>query len=215
MTTSVKLILPTERQATCEGSPILLPASKELLGSLTLQPSDGPHDIREYDHPHYVEASFDFQLEDRQFRYTGLITQRDLWARNGTRVTMNQSEFRDDIGQIDGMMDDREDWFYVLPDGRTHSNRLKYTGCNFGVMVQPTALLVRCQYYDQNPDVTGMVTIYYTRPLEELLLLKDTKFFYDANGVLEDFSLRDGETITLRALRANKSVQATGEDARA
>ncbi|MCG3148617.1 MAG: hypothetical protein PCFJNLEI_02062 [Verrucomicrobiae bacterium] len=215
MTASVKLILPIERQAACEGQTILIPAGNELHGKLTLQPSDGPHGIREYEHPHYVQASFEFELEGQRFQYNGLITQWDLWARNGTQVDTSRSDFRDDIGQIDGMMDDRDDWFYVLPDGRTHSNRLKYTSCNFRVMLQPTSLLVRCQYYDQNPDVTGMVTIYYTRPLEDLLLLKDTKFSYDANGALEDFSLRDGATITLQALRASKSVQAAGEDARA
>ena len=64
-------------------------------------------------------------------------------------------------------------------------------------MVTPLSLRVRCQYYDQNPDVAGMVTIYYSRPFEELLLLKDTKIYLDERGQVEDFHLHGGESIKL------------------
>ena len=42
-----------------------------------------------------------------------------------------------------------------------------------------------------------MVTILYSRPLEELLLLRDTKVFLDSEGNPEDFDLHGGDTITL------------------
>ena len=198
MKTPVTITLTEERHAVCGGDATSLPAGVTFVGDLTLTPSDGPLGIREYDHPHFLVATLDFTLVGLALRYTGFISQWDLWAPTGTQVQIECPGFEDQTGQIDGMMDDRDDWSYVLPDGTTHANRLKYTSCKFWVMPQASSLLVRCEYYDQNPDITRMVTIFYTRSLEDLLLLKDTKVFHDADGNPEDFDLHGGDTITLK-----------------
>jgi hypothetical protein len=164
-----------------------------------LEPFGCPLGIPEYDHPSFIAATFDFPFKGRSLRYTGFIWQWDLWAPTGTHVQTERSDFVDEIGQLDGMMDARKDWSYVLPDGRTHTNRLKYTSCHFWIMAEPSSLLVRCEYYDQNPDIAGMVTIFYCRPLAELLLLKDTKVSHDSAGNPEDFDLHGGDTITLES----------------
>ena len=198
MKTQVSITLPNELSASFGGYPVVLDAGTVLAGDLTLELSDGPLGIREYEHPHFVLATFDFSVDGRDLRSTGFISQWDLWAPTGTQVRTECPDFRAHIGQLDGMMDDRDDWAYVLPDGTTHANRLKYTACKFWVMAQPSSLLVRCEYYDQNPDIAGMVTIYYTRPLKELLLLKDTKVYRDSDGNPEDFALHGGKTVTLK-----------------
>jgi hypothetical protein len=198
MKTLVTITLPVERHAVCGGDANSLPAGVPLVGDLTLTPSDGPLGIREFDHPHFIAATFDFAAAGRNMRYTGFISQWDLWAPTGTHVQTACPEFEDQTGQLDGMMDGRDDWSYVLPDGTTHANRLKYTSCRFWVMPKPSSVLVRCDYYDQNPDIADMVTIFYSRPLEELLLLKDTKVFHDSDGNPEDFDLHCGDTITLK-----------------
>jgi hypothetical protein len=205
MKNPVTVKLPDERRVTCNGEALCLPAGTVLAGELVLEPSDGPWGIREYEQPHYLTATFDFAFESRYLRYSGLVTQWNLWAPTGTQVETERGEFVDQVGRIDGMMDDREDWSYVLPDGRTHRNRLKYTSCHFWVMAKPTSLLVKCQYYEQNPDLAGMVTIFYSRYLEELLLLRDTRVFYDSRGKAEDFNIHGGDTITLK-LRGEPSA---------
>lgn len=196
----VTFILPEEREATCGEKSILLSGGIEVSGTLTLKAADGPLGVREYDHPSFLSADLVFGFDGQTYRYTGLVSQWDLWAPNGTRVVKAKPDFRDEAGQLDGMMDGRDDWHYVLPDGSTHANRLKYTSCQFWLAVQSSSLDVKCRYYDQNSDIADYVTIFYTRPLAELLLLRDTRVFHDAEGIPEDFSLHDGETITLEKL---------------
>jgi hypothetical protein len=198
MEKEVIITLSDDRCATCDGAVVRLPAGTALSGHLTLEPSTGPLGIPEYDHPSYIAATFDFQLDGRNLRHTGFISQWELWAPTGTQVLTYRDDFVDELSQLDGMMDTRDDWSYVLPDGTTHTNRLKYTSCKFWIMTQTSSLAVRCEYYDQNPHITGMVTIFYTRPLEKLLLLKDTKLLYDSSGNPEDFHLHGGDTITLK-----------------
>lgn len=196
----VTFTIPEERKATCGDEGMLLPGGTKVAGTLTLEASDGPLGIREYDHPSFLSADVVFKIDAQTYRYRGLISQWDLWAPNGTPVVKEKVDFRDETGQLDGMMDGRDDWHYVLPDGSTHANRLKYTSCQFWGAVQSSSLDVKCRYYDQNPDITDYVTIFYTRPLAELLLLRDTRVFLDAQGNPEDFSLHDGEVITLEKL---------------
>ena len=196
----VCFILPDERVAICDRKVISLPAGSEITGALTLRPSDGPLGIREHEHPSFILATFDFSVGGRNLRYTGFISQWDLWAPSGTEVQTECPQFEDQTDQLDGMMDGRDDWSYVLPDGTTHTNRLKYTSCKFWVMTQPSSLLVRCQYYDQNPDIADTVKIFYARPLDELLLFKETKVFHDVDGNPEDFDLHGGDTIILQKL---------------
>lgn len=199
MTTStVSLLLPHDRHARCGNDEIILPAATELSGQLSLEPSDGPFGIREYEHPSYVATTFEFA--GRSFRNRGLLSAFHLWAPNGTPVQLEAPDYQEQLGPIEGMMDDREDWWYLLPDGTKHTNRLKYTSCQFGIMLQPSSLLVRCRYYDQNPDIASYLTIFYSRNLADLLLLKDTRLCLDASGNLEDFILNGGETITLEHL---------------
>jgi hypothetical protein len=197
MKNPVTVKLPDERRGTFNGESLCFPAGTELAGELALEPSDGPWGIREYEQPHYLTATFDFTFDGRYLRYSGFVTQWNLWAPTGTQVQTGRAGFVDQAGRIDGMMDDREEWSYVLPDGRTHRNRLKYMSCHFWIMAEPTSLLVKCQYYDQNPGIAGMVTIFYSRPLEELLLLRDTRVLYDSRGKPEDFDIHGGDTITL------------------
>jgi hypothetical protein len=197
MEKEVTIILPDDRHTTCNGASITLPAGTASSGRLKLEPSHGPLGRPEYDHPSFIKTTFDFSFEGRNLRNTGFIGQWELWAPDGTHVQTERSDFIDEIGQLDGMMDARRDWSYVLPDGRTHTNRLKYTSCCFWIMTQPSSLLVRCQYYDQNPDITGMVTIFYSRPLADLLLLKDMRISYDSAGNPEDFNRYNEDTITL------------------
>lgn len=195
----VTFTLPDEREAYCGEQIILLPQGAEVTGVLELRPSNGPLGIHDSENP-FLSAELVFTWNGQKYLYSGFISQWDLWAPNGTRVATEQPEFRDDIGQLDGMMDGREDWGYVLPDGSTHANRLKYTSCQFWVMVQQASLAVKCRYYDQNSEIANYVTIFYTRHLAELLLLRDTRIFRDAEGKPEDFCLHDGETITLKRL---------------
>lgn len=196
----VMFTLPEKKTAVCGEESIVLPQGTEVRGILQLKPSDGPLGIRDYDHPSFLSADLAFTHDGYRYQYSGLISQWDLWAPNGTQVTKEQPEFQDETGQLDGMMDGRDDWYYVLPDGSTHTNRLKYTSCQFWVMAQPSELTVKCRYYDQNSEIADYVAIFYARPLEELLLLRDTRVFRDAEGDPEDFSLHDGETITLKRL---------------
>lgn len=197
MKLQVTVVLPDDRFATCEGRALVLAAGTALSGELTLEPSDGPLGIREYEHPHCLATTLDFFFDGRCLRYANWVSGRNLWLPSGTQVQTECADFVNQVGPIDGMMDDRDDWFYVLPDGRIHRNRLKYTACNFQLMAQPSSLLVRCQYYDQNPGIAGMVAIFYSRPLEELLFLKDTQVFYDSHGKIADFFLHGGDTIML------------------
>ena len=163
----------------------VLPAGAALSGELTLSPTDGPFGIREYERPHYIAATFDFTSGGQNLRYAGLITQWDLWAPTGTQVQTDLQSFGDQIGRIDGMIDDRDDWSYVRPDGTMHTIRLKYTSCHFWVMARLTTMRVKCHYYDTS--VCGMVAIFYEAPLSRLLLLPTVKLFHDAAGSLEDF----------------------------
>lgn len=200
MKSQVTVSLTEQRHGTCNGEAIRFPEGTVLPGELTLEPTDGPWGIREYEQPQYFLGTFDFTFEGRCLRYSGLVTQWNLWAPSGTQVQTERTEFVDQAGRIDGMMDDREDWSYVLPDGRTHRIRLKYTSCRFWIMAQPSSLLIKCQYYDPNPilpSTKGMVTIFYSRPFGELLLLKDTKLLLDPQGNLSDFVLHGGATMTL------------------
>lgn len=196
----VTFMLSEDRKASCGDESIFLPRGTEVSGTLRLEPFDGPLGVREYDHPSFLRADLVFTNDGHKYQYSGIISQWDLWAPNGTRVAKEQPEFRDETGQLDGMMDGRDDWEYLLPDGSTHSNRLKYTSCQFWVMVKPSTLEVKCKYYDQNSDIANYVTIFYSRSLADLLLLKDTRVFNDAEGKPEDFSLHDGETIILEKL---------------
>ncbi len=196
----VTFMLSEDRKATCGDKNILLPRGTEVSGTLRLETFDGPLGIREYDNASFLRADFAFTHDGQIYQYSGIISPWDLWAPNGTGVAKEQSGFRDETGQLDGMMDGRDDWEYILPDGSTHSNRLKYTSCHFWVMVKPSALDVKCKYYVHNSNIADYVTIFYSRSLADLLLLKDTSVFNDAEGKPEDYSLHDGETITLKKL---------------
>jgi hypothetical protein len=196
---NVTFTLPDDRKAQCGEQSILLPQGTEVTGVLELRPSNDPLGVHNCDNP-FLNADLVFTWKDQKYLYSGFISKWDLWAPNGAKVAKEQPDFRDDTGQLDGMMDDREDWLYVLPDGSTHTNRLKYTSFQFWVMLQSSSLAVKCRYYDQNSEIADYVTIFYKRPLAELLLLKDTRIFLDATGNPEDYSLHDGETITLKRL---------------
>ena len=63
--------------------------------------------------------------------------------------------------------------------------------------IDEDALNVQCKYYDQNPDIADYVTIYYSRPLAELLFRNDTLVMLDADGNPEDYSLYDTDVMTL------------------
>ena len=95
------------------------------------------------------------------------------------------------------MMDDREDWFYIRSDGARHTNRLKCTECHFELMLKTTVVRVKCRYYDQSPNIANYVTIYYARDLDEILLLKDIKYYYGQDGKVEDWLWDNGPYVTL------------------
>ena len=174
-----------------------MPANTVLTGQLSLDPSDGPYGRREFSDPSFVRTCFDFEFEGRQMKHSGLLCGSHLWAPDGTQTTFVDSNFLPECGVIEDMMDSRQDWFYIRSDGTRHANRLKYTGCRFELMLKPTALHVRCRYYDQNPDITDYVTIYYSRDLDDVLLLKDIKYSYDRNGNVEDWLWGEGPYVTL------------------
>ncbi len=197
MTKSVTFTLKSDRLARIGEEQFVLPAKSILVGQLSLEPSDGPIGIREYDNPSFLRACFDFEFGGRKMRYSGFVRECGLWAPNGTQTTFENSEFISECGVIDGMMDDREDWFYIRPDGGRHTNRLKYTSCHFELMLKTATVLVKCRYYDQNPNIAGYVTIYYSRDLDELLLRKDNKYSYDQNGNIEDWYPEEGPYVTL------------------
>ena len=60
-----------------------------------------------------------------------------------------------------------------------------------------TGVQVKCRYYDQNDDITGDVTIYYLRDLDDLLLRKDIKLYHDQSGKVEDWESDIGPYVTL------------------
>ena len=198
MKTKITVILTDDRDATCDGRAVYLPAGIALSGDLTLELSNGPLGVREYKHPHFLSSQFDFTVDGQDLRYSGFVSLWNLWAPTGTQVQTERPEFVDEVGQIDGMIDSNVDWSYIRPDGKVHTNRLKYTSCQLWAMMERSSLLVKCRYYDQNPDIANMVTIFYSRPLSALVFLKDTKVFYNSAGVPEDFELNGGTTITLK-----------------
>ena len=196
-TSEVCVTLPTSKDGILEGAPLTLAANHPLKGTLRLECSRGPLNEKEFEHPGFFDATLDFEHQEHTLRYHGLISVRELWAPNGTAATRENPDFKSELGQVEGMMDDRADWYYMLPDGQKHSNPLKYTGCHFRVTIDEDALNVQCKYYDQNPDIADYVTIYYSRPLAELLFRNDTLVMLDADGNPEDYSLYDTDVMTL------------------
>jgi hypothetical protein len=194
---SVIVTLKSDRTARMGGEIFVLAAKTVLTGQLSLEASDSPLGTREYDNPSFVRTCFDFEFEGRQMRHTGLLGRFHLWAPNGTQTTFEDPKFISECGVIDGMMDERGDWFYIRSDGVRHSNRLKYTSCHFELMLTMAAVQVRCRYYDQNQDIADYVMIYYFRDLDDLLLLKDMKYYYDQEGKVEDWSSDEGPYVTL------------------
>ena len=193
----VTVILKSDRVARMAGEIFTMPANTVLTGQLSLDPSDGPRGDREFDNPNFLTVCFDFEFAGRPMRYAGFLGRYHLWAPDGTQTTFEDSAFISECGVIDGMMDNRRDWFYIRFDGVRHTNRLKYTSCHFELMLKPTTVQVKCRYYDQNPDIAGYVTIYYARDLDDLLFFKDMKFYYDQDGKVEDFLWDEGPHITL------------------
>lgn len=186
MATKVTFNTDSERVARAGNSDVIIPTATELSGDLALERSDGPFGVKEYENPSFLLASFQFPFNGSTYKYSGFITAQQLWAPNGTSTLNEPAEFQSCCGTIDGMMDGRDDWFYLRPDGSNHSNRLKYTSCHFDVSPQDEGLVVKCKYYDQNEAVADYLTIYYSRPYCELLLLEDHKYFHDSSGNLED-----------------------------
>ena len=203
--TQIEFKLPKQREVIAGDTSISIKQHTHLTGDLTLKASDGPLGIREYENPSYLQVIFDFEVDGMPLRYSGIITQWNLWAPSGSRVQIEYTNFEEQIGPIEGMMDMREDWSYILPNGKTHTNRLKYTSCKFWVMLLPASFMVRCDYFDQNPEIADMRTIFYSRPFEELILLKDTKIFLDENGIPEDYDPHSGDSITLLKQDVNQS----------
>ncbi|MEZ5325374.1 MAG: hypothetical protein R3F19_09950 [Verrucomicrobiales bacterium] len=183
--------------ARCRDEEIVLAAGAEIVGTVSLELSDGPLGQRPYNNPSFVEATFDFQLGDRLFQSRSTLSCQHLWAADGTQVENDHPDFVDEVGQLDGMMDGRDEWYYLRPDGSKHSNRLKCTSCHIHLMVRELDVLVRCRYYDQNSEIADYVTIYYPKAYSDLLLLPDDKLYFDANGNVEDHVSNGAEFTTL------------------
>lgn len=222
MSKSVSFTLNSERLVRIGEEQFILPVHSVLAGRLSLKTSDGPMGLREFEQPSFLHACFDFEFGGRQMRYAGFIRWSALWAPDGTQTTFEDRDFIPECGIIEGLKDSRADWFYISSDGRRHTNRLKYTGCYFEVMLKMTGMQVKCRYYDQNPDITGYVTIYYSRDLDDLLLRKDIKFCYDQDGKVEEFLWDEGPYVTLvepcvpgtskmRSRRSLKPIRFEGE----
>ena len=171
------------RFANQAGESFNFPAGSELPGSLSMVPTLGPHGVREYEHPHMVDVSFEFRYNQNLRRYRGLLSQFDLWFASGARVERNNANFAADLGPIDGMMDDREDCSYILPDGRVHTFRLKYCGCTFDIMLQDDGFLIRCRYHDLTAG-TNLI-IYYPKKFTDFIFLPAPKLCF-AGGVLDE-----------------------------
>ena len=80
--------LPDDREAVCQDAIVPLPAGTTITGQLLLVPSYGPFNIKEYDHPHVINADLSFTLSGSGYRYHGLIDQWRLWAPNGSMVQL-------------------------------------------------------------------------------------------------------------------------------
>jgi len=135
-----------------------------------------------------------------RLKYSGWLNPYALWAPSGIQTIKEPVAFEPTAGPFDGMMDDCDDWHFVLPDGRCHSNKLKYTSWSYYLQPVVDSILVQCRYYDQNPDIANYVTIYYYRPLAALILQNETLIFPDASGDVEDFDLHGGRVVHLEAV---------------
>lgn len=193
----VDLTVKTPRTLCLRQTKFSLETGQQVSGKLSFNPSDGPLGESAYEYPEFLECTFDFQLNGCDYTNTSVLTKWHLWAPDGTTVRKSNGSFQSECGTLASVIDDRRDWYYILPNGEEHHNRLKYTSCYFEIMVQRTSLLVKCRYYDQNSDICDFVTILYERDLDELLLLRDHKYDYDAEGNIEDVEWNQGDGITI------------------
>lgn len=184
-------------ELSCGDEKIIIPENTIIDGQLILQTSDGPAGEREYDSSSFLSTEFTFKLGENIYRHSGFIEAANLWASNGTLVEKESSGFKAHTSKISTIIDTREDWSYQLPDGTKHTNRLKYSSCEFWVMIEKLLLKVKCRYYDQNPDSSGAMTIFYDLPIASILLNKDTKICYDEEGEPEEYLLFEGDLITI------------------
>ena len=199
----VRFVLSDNRTCQCGEKKIELNQGSTLSGTLTLKTTDGPWNIREYNYPSFLDMQFEFSLPEdptRTFRYQAELPVEKLWAPNGTQVAYEMPEFEDQVGDLEELIDWREDWSYLTPEGETHTNRLKYTSATFQVMIETDSLLVCCEYYDQNEDITDYVTIFYRVPLANILLLPDHIPCYREDGSLDDMRYYEGESISLHRI---------------
>lgn len=197
MPASIEFFVDRSIPGLVDGKPVSIPQGLVLKGTVDFSLSDGPMKQREWENPSWLESEFRFEFEGRRYIHRGSVSHFALWAPRGIQTIARPANFCSAAGTLDGMVDGRDDWFYLKPDGSRHANRLKYTGFHVDIMPAKNELVVQCRYYDQNPEISGYVTIYYPLRYPMVVLRNDHVLSKDASGAVEEVLANEGAHVTL------------------
>ena len=161
----------------------ILRKGTSLTGDLRLFASTWPFGICDHEHAGKLGVEFTFSDGGKKWMYCGLIDCRLLWPAPGASIIPSTEADSIGVGPLLGMRDDREDFYYLLPDGTERWIRLKYVGFECWVSCVGEVLKINLRHF--SPD-DYYVVISYSMPVEDVLFHKQAKLSYDAEGFLED-----------------------------
>jgi hypothetical protein len=161
----------------------VLRKGSSLTGDLRLFASTWPFGVFHHEVQGRLGVEFTFSYESKFWLYRGFIGSRSLWPAAGSRVRTSTEPDLFVAGPLVGMRDDREDYYYILPDGSERRFRLKYVGFECWVSCQEAVLNIKLRHFLPGDD---HVVICYSLPIEDVLFRKEDKLSYDAEGFLED-----------------------------
>ena len=161
----------------------VLKKGASLTGDLRLFASTWPFGVFHHDVYGRLGVEFTFPYERKFWLYRGFIDSRSLWPAAGSRVRISTEFDPFPAGPLVGMRDDREDYYYILPNDSERRFRLKYVGFECWVSCQGAVLDMKLKHFLPG---NGDVVVYYSLPIENVLFHKELKLSYDAEGFLED-----------------------------
>jgi len=156
---------------------------QSLTGDLRLFASTWPFGVFHHEKATSLGVEFAFPYEGKPWLYRGMIRCGSLWPAPGSQVRMPSESDHYTVGPLVGMRDDREDYYYVLPDGSERAFRLKYIGYECWVSSQEAVLDIKLRHFLPGDDY---VVVCHSMPVEDVLFHKELKLEYDAEGFLED-----------------------------
>lgn len=170
------------------GEKLTLPEGAILDGELSLETWDGPHGVREYEHPQFYKVEFRCTGPGRPFVYRGELIGDDLLFTDGEVLSSlpPESPFVASSEPIFEMFDANCAIRPVLDDEQFEI-RAKLMSSTFTIHADDAWAVIHCSFYDGR--IRGYQGAWYFRPYESLLFLEATKTYYDQEGNVEDYDV--------------------------